>query len=236
MFKNKKNVKSDVTCIILSAGDSSRMGTDKQFIAIDDEKRPVLAYTLQNISRCIEISEIIIVTKSIFIKDIQDIVKEYNFSKVTKIIKGGKTRQQSAHIGAKEVNNNTNIILIHDGARPFVDFNNVTKLIQDVRRFKASTLGVKVKDTLKKLDDNGFVQTTLNREKIVHIHTPQGFDYDLYMSAMDFAIKNNLDFSDDSQLMENIGIKVFITNDDYTNMKITVPEDIQIARAIINQN
>lgn len=233
MFKIKNKINDDVACVVLAAGESKRMGENKQFIPIDCENRPVLAYTLQNISRCRDISEIIVVTQSMHIKTVQDIVKDFGFNKVTKIIKGGNTRQQSAYNGAKEIAKNINIILLHDGARPFVNADNITKLIADVRKFKAATLGVKVKDTVKKLDTNGFVLKTLNREDIVNIHTPQGFSYDLYMSAIEYAIKNNLDFTDDAQLMENIGIKVFVTNDDYTNIKLTLPEDIQIARAML---
>lgn len=233
MFKNKNKITENVTCVILAAGASTRMGENKLFIPIDDENRPVLAYTIQNVSRCKQVSDIIIVTQSHNIKHIQDIVKTYNFVKVKKIVKGGKTRQESCFCGAKEVDSSTDMLLIHDGARPFIDANKIKNLIDDVKRFKAATLGVMAKDTVKKLDENGFIKTTLNRGEIVNIHTPQGFSYSLYMSAMEHAIKNQLDYTDDAQLMENIGIKVFVTDDDYSNIKITVPDDLVMARGMI---
>ena len=135
--------------------------------------------------------------------------------------------------GLKLVSKDSAYIAVHDGARPLVKTEHISKTIHDARVFGGATLGVPVKDTIKTVD-GGFITDTPPRASLWITQTPQVFRKRLYFEAVDFALEHDLDFTDDCQLVEAVGGKIYMTQGDYTNIKITTPEDIQIAEVLLS--
>ena len=214
-----------VGAIIVAAGNSSRMnGVNKLFTDING--KCVLARTLINFENCEKIDYMVVVIREDMREEVQCLINKYEIKKVLEVTCGGATRQESVENGIKVCPQDTNIIAIHDGARPFTSSKLIENTIKNCEIYGASVPGVRVKDTVKVIND-GFVQSTPNRENLYNIQTPQVFDFNLYKLALDGAAS----FTDDSQLFEAMGRRVFITNGDYRNIKITTAEDIEIAKA-----
>ncbi len=223
----------DTSAIIVSAGNSSRMnGIDKQFSLI--ENIPVIGHCMLAFEKCESIYEIIVVTKAENAEKIKATAAGLGISKLTHVVEGGSTRQASVVNGIKKVSEMTKMIAVHDGARPLIKSENIQKVIADARIFGGATLGVPVKDTIKVVSDN-LITDTPPRSSLYITQTPQVFKKSVYMRGMDFALRNGLDFTDDCQLAESIGVKVYMTKGDYTNIKITTPEDLSIAEIIFKE-
>ncbi len=222
----------DTSAVIVCAGNASRMGGINKILALLNEK-PVIAFTMQAFQECADIAEIVIVTKEENFSQIKEIAEQYQIKKLTNIVEGGDTRQKSVLNGVKAVSKNSAYIAIHDGARPLVKPEHIAKVIQDAKIFGGATLGVPVKDTIKTVDD-GLITDTPPRNALWATQTPQVFRKRIYIEAMDFALTHGLDFTDDCQLVEAIGGKVYMTKGDYTNMKLTTPEDLKIAEVLLS--
>ncbi|SHH75445.1 2-C-methyl-D-erythritol 4-phosphate cytidylyltransferase [Caloranaerobacter azorensis DSM 13643] len=225
-----------ISVIVPAAGMGKRMNSkiNKQFIKIKDI--PVLARTLMEFNKCDYIDEIIVVTRYDEIDFCQkEIIDKYKLDKVKKVIQGGKERQDSVYNGLKEVNKKSDIVLIHDGARPFVKRNIIEENIKFALEYGACVTGVPVKDTIKKVDLNGEIISTPNRKELWAIQTPQTFRYDLILKAYEKAKLDNFLGTDDSMLVERIGYKVKIVMGDYSNIKITTPEDLIIAETLVDK-
>ena len=136
--------------------------------------------------------------------------------------------------GLRALSKGTTMIAIHDGARPLVKEEQIARVIQDASVFGGATLGVPVKDTIKVVNDNLIVNTPY-RPHLYITQTPQGVKRQLYFEAVTFAKEHGLDFTDDCQLVEAINHKVYMTEGDYTNLKITTPEDIAIAEILLHR-
>ncbi|MEG1441190.1 MAG: 2-C-methyl-D-erythritol 4-phosphate cytidylyltransferase [Oscillospiraceae bacterium] len=219
--------------IIVAAGNSSRMksNSSKQFIMLD--KMPLLAYTLKAFSDSDVIDEIIIVTRSHDILKVRDMALEFSISKVTAIIPGGNTRQESVALGLLQVEN-PSYVLIHDGARPFITPSKIAEVCSELCKNDAVTLGVPVKDTIKIVDDNGIIIETLNRDRLMQIQTPQGFKAEIIKEAHLRAEKSGIVTTDDCSLVaEEMKIPTKVILGDYNNIKITTQEDLDIARGIL---
>ena len=229
------NLKCSV--IIVSAGSGKRMGgkVPKQYIKI--KEIPVLARTVSCFQNCKKIDEIVIVTGKNEIEFCEKEIKnKYNFNKVKKIIVGGKERQESVFNGLKALDNNTDIVLIHDGVRPFIKENDIKKIIDDTIKYDCCVLGVKVKDPVKICNENNYISSTPDRNSLWIAQTPQSFKYDLIMRAHKKAVSDGYTGTDDSVLTERIGCKVKITEGSYDNIKITTQEDLYFSKAIIEKN
>ncbi|KGG80109.1 2-C-methyl-D-erythritol 4-phosphate cytidylyltransferase [Caloranaerobacter azorensis H53214] len=225
-----------ISVIVPAAGMGKRMNSkiNKQFIKIKDI--PVLARTLMEFNKCDYIDEIIVVTRYDEIDFCQkEIIEKYKLDKVKKVIQGGKERQDSVYNGLKEVNKKSDIVLIHDGARPFVKRNIIEENIKFALEYGACVTGVPVKDTIKKVDLNGEIISTPNRKELWAIQTPQTFRYDLILKAYEKAKLDNFLGTDDSMLVERMGYKVKIVMGDYSNIKITTPEDLIIAETLVDK-
>lgn len=219
--------------IIVSAGKSTRMGgINKQFLEINNI--PVIVRSIKAFDDIDNVCEIIIVTNKDSMNDLNDTLTKYTFSRPIKITEGGETRQQSVFNGFKLVSDECDFVAIHDGARPLVSKNAILAVFEDAKAHKASTLGVPVKDTIKVVND-GFICDTPDRSTLFITQTPQVFEKNLYKNGVEYALKNSMDFTDDCQLIEAIGTKVFMTVGDYTNIKITTPEDIQLAELFLKK-
>lgn len=221
----------DTSVIIVAAGKSSRMcGKDKQLELLNNI--PVIAHTMLAFEKCESVNEIIIVTKEENIPLFKEIAESYGVKKSLKFTVGGNTRQESVFNGLKLISKETKYIAIHDGARPLVKPEKIEKVIADSRIFGGATLGVAVKDTIKTVS-GGLITDTPDRSVLYAIQTPQVFKRSIYFDGVNFASSHGLDFTDDCQLVEAIGIKVSLTVGDYSNIKITTPEDLFIAEALL---
>ena len=238
MFGIKKLFSTDeeppvVTAVIVAAGSGTRMGgkVKKQFLSLFG--RPVLAHTIEAVEKCSLVNTIIIVTNEDDILTVKDIISSAGCEKVSSIVTGGAKRAISVYKGLCEVPENTEIVLIHDGVRPVVPEALIENVIMDAREHGAAALGVKIKDTIKTVDKNGFISETLDREAMVAIQTPQCFKYDIIKKAYESFPENA---TDDCMLVEKLGVRVKVTEGSYSNIKLTTKEDMAILSALIELN
>lgn len=219
--------------VIVSAGRGSRMKADinKQFLKIRGKE--VIAYTIDKFYNNKNIEEIIIVVREDekeFFK--ANIIDKYGYKNI-KIAFGGQERQDSVYNGLKVLDKNCEIVLIHDGARPFVTDEIIEKSIKCAKKYNCAIVGVPVKDTIKIVNENNDVCDTPNRNTLWSIQTPQVFDYSLIMNAHEKAKADEYYGTDDSMLMEYLGYNVKVVEGSYNNIKITTPEDLKIAEEIL---
>lgn len=223
-----------ISVIIAAAGMSNRMGSkmNKQFIAING--KPILAHTIEKFEKCRYIDEIILVSKEEEIEYCRkEIVKKYRFKKVSNIVRGGKERQDSIYNGILALNERTDIVLTHDGARPFVKIENIQDGIKGVIDYGACIIGVPVKDTIKVVGKNKNIKDTPDRSLLWAAQTPQCFFKSLLIEGYDKAIRDNYLGTDDSSIVERIGYEVKMIMGSYENIKITTPEDIILAESLL---
>ena len=224
---------SGLPVIIVAAGNSTRMGgINKQFLKVGGI--PVIIKTLLAFEKSRYISRIILVTRKEDIFSLQLLAEEYSISKLTDIVTGGENRQQSVLNGIERLECDEEAVLIQDGARPFVTEEIIGNVAEALKSFSAVTCGVKVKDTVKKINPEGTVQKTLNREELFAVQTPQGVKTEAYKKAIADISDLSL-FTDDTSIMEAAGHTVKCVEGSYKNIKITTPEDIAIAESYLEQ-
>ncbi|WP_330375381.1 2-C-methyl-D-erythritol 4-phosphate cytidylyltransferase [Inediibacterium massiliense] len=225
-----------ISVIIAAAGQGKRMNQkiNKQYINLLG--KPILAHTLEVFEQSSFIDEIIVVTHPDEINYCdKNIISFYDFKKVKKVISGGKERQNSIYNGLQEVDAKCSIVMIHDGARPFIKEENIIESIDEAIKYKAVGVGVPVKDTIKVVDEDKNIVSTPNRKFLWAIQTPQVFCYDLLIKAHKKAIKDQYIGTDDTVLIERMGQKVKMLMGNYENIKITTPEDLYIGEAILKR-
>ena len=222
------------SAIIVCAGNSTRMGGEVSKILLPLGERLVIGVTMLAFERCEYVSEIVISARQQDIPAIKQEAESAGIKKLRAVVKGGQTRQQSVINGLREISKETEFVAIHDGARPLVKPDDIARTIKDASVFGGAVLGVPVKDTIKTVED-GLVVDTPPRKFLYITQTPQVFRKKLYYEGVDFALEHGLDFTDDCQLAEAVGGKIFMTQGDYTNIKITTPEDIDIANLLYNK-
>ncbi|WP_026894958.1 2-C-methyl-D-erythritol 4-phosphate cytidylyltransferase [Clostridiisalibacter paucivorans] len=218
-----------ISVIIPAAGMGKRMdmGINKQFIEI--EKKPILAHTVQVFNNCNYIDEIILVVRKDEIPyTIEKVVNRYGFEKVNQVIAGGVERQHSVYNGLAAIDKCTDIVLIHDGARPCITQDGIKMGIEGVMEFRACVLGVPVKDTIKQVNDSSEVINTPDRNTLWAIQTPQCFEYNMIKSAYDKVLKENIPVTDDSMAVEILGQPVRVIMGSYENIKVTTKEDLDV--------
>lgn len=224
------------TCaaVIVAAGSGSRMESSKakQFMDIDD--MPVLAHTLDAFERAGCIDYTIVVTRECDIAECQKIVNRFGFTKVAKIVPGGATRQESVLCGIDALDDATDYVAIHDGARCLITPDMIKAVFDAAKRTGCASAGAPVKNTIKQVDDNNRIVDTPDRSMLWQAQTPQIFKAGLYRAAAYYAQKNNLQATDDNSLLEYVGGKVTMVDCGYTNIKITTPEDIAIAKTLFD--
>ena len=217
--------------IVLAAGQGKRMKSkvQKQFLLI--KEKPVLYYTLHAFETSPLISDIILVTGKEEIEYCQqEIVEKYGFTKVRKIVAGGKERYHSVYNGIQAVDE-ADYVFIHDGARPFVDGEIIERVCNEVIIHKACVVGMPVKDTIKIADEEGFSAQTPDRRKVWQVQTPQTFEYHLIKDAYERLLMEEPEgITDDAMVVETMtDHKVKLVEGSYRNIKITTPEDLDIA-------
>lgn len=219
--------------VIVAAGSGSRMnmGINKQFIKLKDKE--IIVYTLEKFYKHKSIDEIVVVVKEeeeeFFRKEIID---KYNFKNI-KLAYGGKERQNSVYNGLKLLDKKCDIVLVHDGARPFISEKLIDNCIEEAKNHNAVVVGVPVKDTIKVINEDNDIVDTPERSKLWAVQTPQTFNYDVLVKSYEDAFENNFYGTDDAMLVERIGYKVKMIEGSYNNIKITTQEDLNIGNQIL---
>lgn len=228
----KKSIKPNVcSAVIVAAGSSTRMGSDKLMMEIGGQ--PVLLRTLQVMEQTNCIDEIIVVTQQDKIVEVANLCHEHGIQKTSKIIRGGATRTESVLLGLLEVRPDADYVAIHDGARPLVTEAVVTQAMQGAVKYRAAAPAIPVKDTIKAVDGDGLVSRTLDRGVLRAVQTPQVFETDLIKGALVNAMQKNKSITDDCSAVELLRVPVYLTEGDEENIKITTPLDICLAEAIL---
>lgn len=224
------------TAIVLAAGSGRRMNSDvhKQYLLI--QGKPVLYYSLKQFEDSTVDEIVLVVGKDEVDYCRKEIVEKYDFAKVKKIVEGGRERYHSVYEGLKQAQD-ADYVLIHDGARPFVDQNIIRRCMQEVKRSEACVVGMPVKDTIKIVDEDGYAKETPDRKNVWMIQTPQTFSRPLITDAYASMLKNeDTAITDDAMVLERTkGKKVKLIEGSYRNIKITTPEDLLIAEAYLQQ-
>ena len=237
LFLNKM---PKTSVIIPAAGSGKRMGGNrsKQYLTIGD--RPILIETLIVFSESPYIDEIILVSPADDLPLIKKMLKDYSLNKVSKIVEGGKERQDSIRNGLDSLSLNDSIgssrdiILVHDGVRPFINDKIIKALIDSANRYGAAIVAVPVKDTVKKISDASIMET-IPRENLWLAQTPQAFRAKIIIDAYANAEEKGLRGTDDASLVEAMGLDVKIVMGSYENIKITTSEDLIFAEAILKE-
>ncbi|MBD7914321.1 2-C-methyl-D-erythritol 4-phosphate cytidylyltransferase [Clostridium sp. Sa3CUN1] len=221
-----------ISAIILAGGRGKRMGAkvSKQYIELNG--KPILYYTLKKFSNCKNIDKIFLVLPKDEIEYCKTHVIDKYSLKVDCIVEGGEERQDSV-LNALEKIDNSELVLIHDGARPFVSEKIINEGIKYASLYGAAAPGVTPKDTIKIKDKNGFSIDTPNRQDLIAIQTPQVFKFSLIKECHRKVKNDKLIVTDDTMVVESYNNKVFLYEGDYTNIKVTTPEDLLIAERLI---
>lgn len=223
-----------VTAIIVAAGAGRRIGgaTAKTYLPIAG--RPLILRTLDRIFATPAVSDVVLVVAPGDVDYCRDLLAADASLKgrACDLQAGGATRQQSVRCGLVKLAAATDLVMIHDGARPFVSAALIGRCIQAAAARGAAVVGLPVRDTIKQVGLDGYVQSTPERTGLWEIQTPQIFQRDLIVTAHDWAVREGFDATDDAMVVERIGKPVFVVEGERNNFKITVPEDLQLAEAM----
>lgn len=221
--------------LIVAAGRGTRMGSQisKQFLNLRD--KPVLYYALHSFNQCSDINSIVLVVSKEDMEFVRkEIVEKYKFTKVEALIEGGSERQHSVYNGLKAIGN-CGVVLIHDGARPFVSEKIIKDGIAYAKRFGACACGVRPKDTIKVVNRSGFSVSTPDRDTLIAVQTPQAFKYEIIFDCHRRLKEEGVRATDDTMVAEKYGHKVYLYEGDYKNIKITTPEDMLLGEEILKE-
>ena len=227
----KKEETPHCSAVIVAAGSSQRMGSDKLLHNLGI--MPVLARTLLVFQDCELVDEIVVVTRMEKIMEVAGLCKKYRIEKASKVISGGATRMESALAGVPEGKKKARLIAIHDGARPLVSVELIENTVRAAAKYKAAVPAIKSVDTLKLAEDGETVTGSLDRELVLRVQTPQVFDADLIKGALTFAAEKKLPLTDDCSAVELMGVKARIVPGEEDNIKLTTPRDMLFAAAIL---
>ncbi len=224
-----------VSAILVAAGASTRMGggVNKQLMPIHG--KPALYYTIKAFEDTDAVREIVLVCRRQEAGAFAQLVKKSGFQKVKAFATGGATRQESVISGIASASAQADYFAIHDGARCMVTPQLIEQVIQDAVEHRAATAAVPVKDTIKVSDSEGFVWGTPRRSVLWAVQTPQIFEKTLYMQAVAEARKKGADYTDDCQLVEQLGARVHLCMGSYENNKLTTSEDLALAEQILKK-
>ncbi|MCP4681626.1 MAG: 2-C-methyl-D-erythritol 4-phosphate cytidylyltransferase [Desulfobacterales bacterium] len=235
MHPSNKTLKT--VAIIPAAGSGVRMGNDrpKQFLDLDN--RPLLAATLQPFQKCRAVDAVFLVVPS---KDMEycqkEIVEKFKLDKVRKIVPGGDRRQDSVRLGLAATNADYDLVLIHDGVRPVISESIIELVIDEARTNRAVITGLPARETVKMVGENREVVSTYERKQVWLIQTPQAFRYKDILAAHEKAMQDSREeATDDSVLVEKLGIPVKVVQGSEKNIKVTTPNDLELARFLLGE-
>ena len=233
LFKKSETKEPHCSAVIVAAGSSQRMGSDKLMMKLGEI--PVLARTLKAFQSSPLVDEIVVVTRLDKLQEIADLCKEYGIDKVSRVIAGGKTRTESALAGVSEVSSSAKLIAIHDGARPLVTADVILRTVYAAAEYMAAAPAVPSVDTLKAVDAEGCIIGTVDRETTLRIQTPQIFRAELIKGALTKAVEKGMTLTDDCAAAEMMGVRAKTVLGDEDNIKITTPRDMLFAAEILKE-
>ena len=209
--------------------------TKKPYLDLDD--RPILSHTIGVFDQSSVVDAIfVIVDEMDFDVCRSAVIGPYDFQKVAGLVSGGATRQDSVCNGLKALPKDTDFVVVHDGVRPFVTDEMIFTCLEAAADWGAAVAAVPVKDTIKITDSDGFVVDTPDRNRLWSVQTPQVFRRDLLIEAHQHARQEGIQLTDDAALVEQLGLKVKCVMGSYSNLKITTPEDLIVAEALMNKD
>jgi 2-C-methyl-D-erythritol 4-phosphate cytidylyltransferase len=220
-----------VSVVIPASGSGTRFGGDvpKQFLHMDG--LPILARTVLVFQQADLVGEIAVAVPPGYMEKTREITDIYNLTKVKYIVEGGASRSESVYEALQKLSPHTEIVLVHDGVRPFVSPDLINRVVDAARKHGAAIAGIPITDTVKEADEAGCVRVTVERGRIWQVQTPQGFSYPLLLDAYKNA-PHLKGFTDDSAIVEAHGGRVYIIPGERNNIKITTPEDAAITSAM----
>lgn len=225
-----------VSVIVPAAGSGSRIGgaVKKQFMLLGT--KPVLVHTLQRFELCPDVDEIAVAVPEESIVETEKLVKQYRLHKVHRVVAGGAKRQDSVLYALRRLTlNDSDIVLVHDGVRPFIEPKRISQLVKSCRECDAVVLAVQPKDTIRRSNGGGFFDQTLDRSALWLIQTPQAFKAGLLRKAFELAQRTKFYSTDEAALVERLGVKVKILEGTYDNIKITTQEDLELGALILER-
>lgn len=221
------------TCgaVIVAAGNASRMGgIDKVMAPLGGE--PMIVRTVRAFQNCDAIASIVIVTREDLIRPISCLCRD--MSKVTAVVCGGSSRQESVHLGLNALPKGTKLAAVHDGARPLVSWQVIDRAVRAANTYGGAAPAIAVKDTIKVVK-GGLVESTPDRSSLQAVQTPQVFDFDLLRGALKKAEEDKAQVTDDCSAVERLGMKIKIVEGDERNLKVTTPLDLKIAELLLEE-
>lgn len=234
IFFRRKKEEKQLNCgaVIVAAGNSTRMGEDKILISLEEE--PVIVHSIRALQLSPWISEIVVVTRQDLIVLVAQLCKDFGFDKVTKVVAGGASRLHSVRIGTLEFTSDPVLIAIHDGARPFVSLEVIETVVRKASECGAAAPSIALNDTIKQVKD-GFVENTVDRETLRAVQTPQVFEADFLRAALQKALEDGAQVTDDCSVVERLGMRVALVQGDPFNIKLTTQADLILARGILQE-
>ncbi len=223
-----------VQAILPTAGAGSRFKSTLPKPLVSLGGKPIFIHALEALEQSIAIDSVILVAPESHLKEFEKVLKQYDLHRSTKVVAGGKTRFESVSNGLKALDKDTEIVLVHDGARPLVTTKIIDEAINLCHNEPAVIVAVPVKPTIKRVNIKLEVKETLRRDELWEVQTPQVFKKDILLKAHEEG--RGLDVTDDAALVERLGIKVKVVMGDYRNIKITTKEDLVIAEALLTLN
>ena len=217
--------------VIVAAGSASRMGgIDKVMANLGGE--PMIVRTVRAFQTCDAIASIVIVTREDLIRPISGLCRDMN--KVVAVVAGGSSRQESVYLGLNALPTGTKLAAVHDGARPFISWQVIDRVVRAAGTYGAAAPAIPVKDTIKVVA-GGLVKETPDRASLQAVQTPQVFDFDLLRGALKKAEADGASVTDDCSAVERTGMKVKIVEGDERNIKVTTPMDLKIAELLLEE-
>lgn len=230
LFRRKQK---DPHCsvVVVAAGSSERMGGDKMLMTLG--AKPVIIRTLMAFQKSPMVDDIVVVTKMEKITAIADMIKLYDITKVTQVISGGATRVESSLAGVSAVRRGAKLIAIHDGARPLVSQELIERVVKEANEHISAVPVLPSTDTLKRVDSRGVIVEGVDRASVFRVQTPQVFDADIIKGALTKAVEKRLPITDDCSAVDMMGFSTYTVEGDAGNIKLTLPEDMVLAEAIL---
>ncbi|OGP68333.1 MAG: hypothetical protein A2W27_11490 [Deltaproteobacteria bacterium RBG_16_44_11] len=221
--------------IIPAGGAGKRLNAKqaKQYLLLDDT--PLLIHTLKVFQKAKIINEIVLVLPKDYVASAKQLINNYGLTKITAVVAGGKERQDSVKNGIAAINGKCDVVVIHDAVRPFVTEELITKVVVAAKLTGAASIGVKAKDTIKETKKDNLVAATIPRQNLWLTQTPQAFKFELLKKAYKTAYDKKYYGTDDASLVERIGKKIKMIEGSYENIKITTPEDMIMAEALMKK-
>lgn len=234
-FRREVTIPGDVAVIIVAAGRGTRMEAEGNKVFLPIRGVPVLVRTLKAFYESGLLHRYILVIGAEERSEVLELLEKWCPEIPVKLVYGGTERQESVYNGLLALKGDESVVLIHDGARPFITQNAIRACIQAVWTLGAACVGVPVKDTVKRVDNMDIVAETPDRSLLWQVQTPQGFKPDIILKAHRKALLEDFHGTDDSVLAERMGVKVRMIMGSYSNIKITTPEDLAFAEAALGE-